>query len=165
MLDVLQKAKEYQRSLPHNQFHIIQYDDIVYSPKETLESAFDFLNLSSDHDLLSQENWVGPDGELWETNSAFDGEFDKEEAVYRWKGNLKPEELSLCETIVGDIMTQFGYELSGAAPPDEQALDILREDNELSSYFNRWQETGKGVESYPSDPTNPDNWSENVTNS
>jgi len=163
MLDVLQCAKTYSQQFSSDRFHTIRYEDIVYEPEETLKAAFDFLDLSADHDLLSEAGWTGASGGPWRTNSAYDNDkFDKDAAVHRWKGNLEPWELSLCELIVGDEMAEFGYEPQEPDPPDKDTLDVLRTDPELSQYYTRWKETGEGVESYPSDPTDPDNWTENV---
>jgi hypothetical protein len=163
MLDVLQRANQYSEQLDPSHFHVIRYEDIVTDPEATLTSAFNFLDLSSDHDLLSTEGWTDTSGDSWEVNSSFkDEEFDKEAAIYRWKNNLEPWELSLCEMVVSDVMTDFGYEPSDVSTPDEDALEILRDDSELSEYYRRWKKEGKGVESYPSNPENPSNWSENV---
>jgi hypothetical protein len=163
MLGVLQRANQYSEQIDSDQFHVIRYEDIVTDPEATLTSAFDFLDLSSDHDLLSMEGWTDTSGEPWEINSSFeDEEFDKEAAIYRWEDNLEPWELSLCEMVVSDVMADFGYEPSDISPPDEDSIEVLRDDDELNDYYWRWKKEDKGVESYPSDPTNPSNWSENI---
>jgi hypothetical protein len=162
MLDVFQKAEQYSRTLAEDQFHLMRYEDVIYEPENTLIKAFDFLGLLRDHDLLSQDGWTDTGGDPWGSNSAFDGDFDPDKAVNRWKNRLDPWEVAICEWVVGETMVDFGYEPAGYAPPAETDIDVLRDDPELAHYLVKWQEHGTGVESFPSDPTDPDNWEENA---
>jgi len=162
-LDSMQKGQEYNQRLGEEQFHIVKYEDVVRKPESTVEELLYFLNLSTNHDLLSEEGWTDTSGDPWHANSAFDdGEhFDKSAAVHRWRGNLEEWELSLCERVNKKVMDAFGYERSCVSVPESEYLDIIEKDEQISSFFEQWKRNGTGVEQYPTEPTDPKNWSEN----
>ncbi len=167
MLDVFNKAAEYRESISESQFHVIRYEDIVLEPYNTLEKAFQFLNLSTDHDLLSEKGWKTTSGEAWEANSAYDDsdDFDAIAAINRWKDHLERWEVSLCEWIIGESMAEFNYKQQEVSEPEKSHVDVLRDDPQLSTFLTHWQETGEGVEAFPSDPNDPANWEENAKTS
>lgn len=162
-LDSMQKGREYRQQLDRDQFYIVRYEDVVREPESTVKGLLNFLGLSTDHDLLSEEGWTDTSGDRWHVNSAFDeGEsFDKNAAVHRWRGNLEKWELALCERVNGEMMEAYGYELSGVSVSESKYLDIIRQGEQIRSFFEQWKHTGEGVEQYPTDPTDPDNWAEN----
>lgn len=162
-LDAMQKGQAYRQNLNDAEFHIVKYEDIVRNPELTVEKLLSFLNLSTDHDLLSEEGWTDTSGNQWQANSAFDkGEgFDKAAALHRWRGNLEKWELALCERVNKEMMATFGYEESGVSVPESKYLDIIEKDDQIASFFEQWKRAGTGVEQYPTDPTDPDNWAEN----
>jgi hypothetical protein len=162
-LDSMQKGLKYSEYLDDNQFHIVKYEDVVRTPESTIKQLLTFLNLSKEHDILSEKGWKNTSGDPWYANSAFEeGEsFDKRAAVYRWRGNLEEWELALCERVNKAMMRAYGYEPSGVSVPESQYLDIIEQDEQVVNFFQHWKNTRKGVEQYPTDPTNSNNWSEN----
>lgn len=162
-LDSMQKGQEYSRRLSEKEFHIVKYEDVVCRPESTVEELLDFLGLSTDHNLLSEEGWTDTLGNPWRTNSAFDNSehFDKSAAVHRWRGNLEDWELALCERVNKNVMSTYRYDQSNTSVPESEYIDIIESDDQIYCFFEHWKDTGDGVERYPADPTEPDNWAEN----
>ena len=102
-------------------------------------------------------------GNPWKPHSAFDDVPAKMTTVSvdRWRSTLEPFEIAFAESVIGDMLASFGYEPSGikfSAGDLSKMWDRLRTTPLLHNRLKRWLETGEGVESYPSEPTNPANW-------
>jgi hypothetical protein len=153
-----------------NRFYIVRYEDIARYPEETLIKIFDFLELKSNHDLLSEEGWVDAKGNSWGHNSAFVKskkiikKFDKKSAIDRWKKNLSNNEIALCEYIIGDLFDKYNYTLSNIKVEWSEMIKPVFLDEKLMNYFKKWILYDEGVEEFPTDPLKPENWSENVKN-
>ena len=162
--DSMMKGLEYKATLSPKKFYLVKYEDIIFRPEETLIELFEFLELSSDHDLLSEKGWKDAYGTPWKHNSAFidsdfiDRKFDKMAFVQRWKDNLTNEDIALCETVNGVFMKTFGYELSRISVPWQHMIGPVLQDIKITAYLNRWISKGEGVEAFPTDPLNPKNW-------
>lgn len=162
-LDAMRSGREYETRLDADKFYVTKYEDIVREPHDEVELMLEFLGLPTDHDLLSQDGWTDQEGEPWQPNSEFaSGEdFDAEAAVNRWKKNLEPWEIALCERVTAAMMEAYGYELSDVSVPESEYLDIVESDAQIRSFFETWRRTGSGVQQYPRDPLEPENWTEN----
>ena len=79
----------------------------------------------------------------------------------RWDTKLSKNEISFTESILSTMMSEFEYELSQSSKNNHDAwLEKIMSDNELiKKRFINFLKTGKGVEEFPSDPTDPKNWS------
>jgi len=163
-LDSMQHGLEYRRGLGSDEFHIIRYEDVIREPEPTLHSAFEFLDLSADHDVLSTDGWTKPSGEPWEANSAFadsNEEFDPESAINRWQDTLEPWEVAFSEMINMDVMEKFGYE---TARNDHDQFDFserVHGHELLERAYEQWKRSGEGIEAFPSDPLDSHNWTVN----
>lgn len=166
--DSMQKALQYQQSLPPARYRLICFEDVLGEPEASLRSLYDFLGLDATHDLLSQDDWRTSSGERWNHNSAFmsandDGKkFDAQAARHRWKTELTPADLALCEAVNAVGMEAFGYVHSGRTTPWPTMIKSLIEDQRLTQYLRRWLVAGQGVEEFPTDPIEPQNWEENA---
>lgn len=162
-LDAMQKGQEYVHGLPDDRIRIVAYEDVMREPIETVKSILTFLGLSTEHDLLSEEGWTDESGDPWNANSEFDDgtDFDADAAINRWKGNLEEWEVALCERVTGEMMREYGYKLSDVSVPESEYLETLRSDPQIRHFFEKWQRDGNGVQQYPADPTEPENWAEN----
>lgn len=158
----LEYKKKYKR------YKSVRYEDVMLSPEDTLIDIFDFLGLSHDHDLLSEEGWVDAHGDPWGHNSAFmkshqkKQNFNKESSIKRWKKNLEEWEIALCEAICGDVMVDYDYELSDVKLDWRKYLKPIFSDDALNEFFRRWIVKGEGIEQFPTDPLKRENWTENV---
>jgi hypothetical protein len=169
--DSMKMGLKYRSEFASNRYFLVKYEDILTIPEATVGGLFDFLELSKDHNLLSQNGWLDAHGNPWYHNSAFlspgeqDSEFDRPAAIHRWKDNLSDEEISLCEAINGQLLEAYGYESSKISENWPKILKPLFSNEKLSVYFHRWVATGRGVEEFPNDPLKPENWEENVLSS
>lgn len=166
--DAMKLGLEYKDRSKAERYYVVKYEDVVTSPKKTLIDLFDFLELSSDHDLLSQKGWKDAKGNPWHHNSAFLPDeaqghaFDKQTAVERWKNNLFDWEIALCEAVTGEVMGSYGYEHSDISEEWEIFLRPLLAEDKLTGYLQQWITEARGVEEFPTDPLKPENWEENV---
>ena len=163
----MQLSIQYQQEFGDSRFLLVKYEDIIHNPESMVRRMFDFLGLSSDHDLISDKGWRNARGQPWIHNSAFHNKekkqdvFDKQAALQRWKKHLDDWEIAFCEMINEDLMKHFGYELSGIQGDWETYLKHILVDEKITRYLHKWLTTGEGVEEFPTDPLKPENWAEN----
>jgi sulfotransferase family protein len=88
----------------------VHYEDLIVTPRETLQKLGAFLEHDLDHDQILKSGL----GRLSESNSSFRKE-TKEEKVNplgRWKQRLSRANVAAIEAAVGDCLEQNGYLLS-----------------------------------------------------
>jgi tetratricopeptide (TPR) repeat protein len=113
----------------HGRMHIVRYEDLHESPRETLAGIFDFLDLaSSDNildDCLSQADFSRLSGgrSRGEENPA--SHFRKG-IVGDWKNHFDSATIAAFESRAGDLLHHLGYGAatpvtSGALPTDPEA--------------------------------------------
>jgi len=162
----MESALDYKKKF--RRYKIVRYEDIIDSPRKTLTDLFNFLGLSSNHDLLSEEGWKDTRGKLWRHNSAFmpsktsGKKFNKQDALNRWKNNLSDREIALCEAVNGQLMETYNYKRSSVSADWPKFLKPLLSDEKLTTYLRRWLVQGQGVEEFPTDPLKQENWDENA---
>ena len=163
----MQSSLEYAQKFGGDCFYNLKYEDLILSPKKELIKLFNFLGLSSNHDLLNQDGWMDSGGKQWIHNSAFvsrqeNGEnFDNNNFIESWKRNLEDWEIILCEAINGEYFTDFDYELSGLSGNWKKIIKPFIKNNQIGKFAEIYENRGKGVEEFPTDPLSPSNWSEN----
>jgi len=164
--DSMNASVAYKERFGSNRFYSIKYEDLLTAPRETLSDIFDFLGLTKDHDLLSQDGWKDARGAPWHHNSAFlpknakSSAFINSDSINRWKDNLESWEIALCEAVIGDTLDAFGYKPSGISENWQRYLQSVLCDSKLTRYLDRWLNEGQGVEEFPTDPLKPENWEE-----
>jgi hypothetical protein len=91
--------------------HLVRYEDMVMRPNETLTDLLDYLDLEASDEILEgmlrRSSEETPDLEMHRTSN------DLESSIGRWRQELKPPLLNVCEEAFGDILGAFGY-LAGA---------------------------------------------------
>ena len=155
-LDSMKAGIKYSKCFDESQFHIVRYEDVICKAEPTVRELLEFLGLSAEHNLLSQEGWTDTSGNKWNENSAFDDgqDFDKDAAVNRWRDNLDEWEISFCEWVNRDMMEAYGYEVSDASVSRSEYLEVIEQDEQIASFFKHWKKTGEGIEQYPEAPKN-----------
>lgn len=158
----------YKKEFNISRYYLLKYEDVLTSPEKTLIDLFNYLGLSTDHELLNMNGWKDVRGNPWQHNTAFltsgvkNNKFDKLAAINRWKNNLSNWEIALCEAINKELLDSYGYERSGISEEWPTILKPLMADDKLTGYLRRWIGEGLGVEEFPTDPLLPENWEENV---
>ncbi len=164
--DSMQKSILYSKKYKSN-FMSFRYEDIALKPKSTLKKIYKFLNLSSDHNLLDEKEWLDASGNKFTHNSVFTnkkakkGDFDFKASVFRWKNQLNSSEIAFCQYVNKDMMKKFGYKLDNKSNNFNEILPIIFNDEKIHKYFENWLLKNKGIEEFPNDPLNPKNWDEN----
>lgn len=161
--DAMQKALRFQRELSPERFLTVRYEDAAAAPQAAAERIWRFLSLEGTHDVNDRRNWRDAYGRPWHANSSFHANedasaFDISRSIRRWEEEISAPERALAEGVCGDLMREFGYD-AGAGPGDW--LPVLRlfiEDEQVTGYFRHWLKTGEGIEAFPTDPLNPENW-------
>lgn len=161
--DSMKSGLAYRDQFDRSRYFLATFEDLLRDAEKMLIRLFDFLELSCDHDLMSQETWVDVKGKPWLHNSQFATEgkpFNKQAAIERWKNNLSEMDIALCESINGGLMDHYGYERSGISVPWNKMIEPVLFDDTLCGYLRKWVVYGQGVEAFPTDPLNPENWGE-----
>jgi len=164
--DSMKKGVEYQKNLDPSRYILLRYEDIIADPEKTLVKVFRFLDLSHDHNLLSEEGWRDSWGRPWTQNSMFASDnnqnnFDKSASLDRWKKNLLPWEIALCEAVNGDFLDIYGYPRPNSIIDWKQMLKPCLKDTKIREHFLKWLYHQEGIEEFPTDPLLEKNWEEN----
>ena len=163
-LDSLKKALEYQANYCASQYMIVRAEDLADNPAGVFSRVFEQLDCSLEASQIEKviEEQVG--AVPFAGNSSFGAPLNQRGGRdAKWRDELEPWEISLCEAVCGEVMDAFGYtQLHGQR--DASLVKVLSElhgDSTLSERFLRWASSGEGMEEFPSDPLVPENWSEN----
>jgi hypothetical protein len=162
--DALQSALRYRRELPQERFLLVRYEEAALEPEAVRRQMFEFLGVDPERGALEPSRWRDASGAPWVANSSFDdgsGGFDASSSVDRWKRGLEAAEIGLVESVCGDLLPAFGYEPSGVEFDWLDSLRLFLHDGAITEHFRRFLFRGEGVEAFPTDPLEPQNWEEN----
>ena len=163
-LDSMQHAKKYISSLPIEQYCLVYFEDLISNRIREVERICSFLEIGFDKSLYKEDKikeGVGEGSVNLTTASHSSFPEDIGNSFKRWDTKLSKNEISFTESILSTMMSEFEYELSQSSKNNHDAwLEKIMSDNELiKKRFINFLKTGKGVEEFPSDPTDPKNWS------
>jgi len=163
-LDSMQHAIEYSKNLSKENYYLVKFEDLVSDRMGQIKKICDYLDIEFNESDYSDENIKEGVGEgsirlTLETHSSFPNSSQK--SFKRWDKNLTKNELDLAEAILGDCMNCFGYDLSQNLNSNnfQWLLKIMQNNTLINDRIANYLKTGKGAEGFPSDPTDPKNWS------
>ncbi len=109
----------------------IHYEDLITSPRETLQKLGRFLDHDLDYDRIQGAGL----GRLSESNSSFRAESAEEKInpLGRWKERLSRSDVAGIEAAVGECLEQTGYALS---LPQAERMPGVRESAKRALYRN-----------------------------
>lgn len=152
-------------ALPSNKYKRIRHEDIVTNTERTIENLCDFLEVDYKKEMLDISKSKDRENKDWKPNTAFDDIKNKkisDKSVGRWKNRLNDFEVVFAESIIGEkMLSEFDYEISDRKinwEEMEQIWEKIRDTPLIKERLNHFFNSGGGVEEYPSDPTDPDNW-------
>ena len=162
VIDAMDHYIEYQENFP-SRFHGIRFESLKEHPEEEIRKTCDFLDLDFEPKMLDEESWLDFHGDKWKNReiSSFHAVGDSTNPVGRWRKLITPEELYLCEWIGRKQMQAFGMRFEGGSASPEvinRAMKLINSSELLKNAFQRWKETGRGMEMYPLDPTDSRTW-------
>ena len=92
-----------------NDYREVRFEELVCDPGSVLSDLSAFL----DHDLDYDRILENPIGAVSKPNSSFAGSGEGEfNPIARWKRQLTTEQLTRIEGLVGETLTELGYELA-----------------------------------------------------
>ncbi len=161
-LDVMRHAMSYADD---DRVGIVKYEDVVVSPNDRIAGVWETIGLSSDFDLslYNSNQWQDTYGNQWRSNSSFQSisgqsDFDVNKAINGWKDTLSADEIAFTEMVCGKLMANYGYTKSGCIGNPEKIINELFNDEKMKEIYNNYQNTGDGIEAFPSDPFDPSTW-------
>ena len=159
-LNSLNTAIKYKTMLPKTNYLIMNYDDLIKNTKKTTQAICEFLEIDYEESMLNSKNYKTLDGSPFEfkTHSSFPKEDVK--PINRWRTKLTDFEIDLTEAIIGQQMLSFGYKLNTDFKKNSltHLIELIFNNQLINERFIHLIKTRDGVESYPSDPTKPENW-------
>ncbi len=113
--DAMKHAKLNEKRFP-GRYHNLKYEDLVLEPEKISRSLCEGLGLEFEASMLDVDQFKNKvTDEKWEPNTAFGDKIEgiSKSPIQRWVKHLPEEDLVLCELVNGELMTHFGYTLSG----------------------------------------------------
>ncbi|GAA2891850.1 sulfotransferase [Streptosporangium fragile] len=108
--------------LPEGSYHELRYEDLTAEPEAHLRRLCDFLGEDFDPAMCEPRAVAGiavPAHKTWHARTH--DEVTPERAG-SWRQRLDAGEISLCESVLGDRLETYGYELSGAPKVDKSRM-------------------------------------------
>ena len=100
--------------LPEGSYHELRYEDLTADPEAHLRRLCEFLGEDFAPAMCEPSTLAGiavPARKTWHARTH--GEVTTSRTG-TWRERLDPGEISLCESVLGDRLETYGYELSGA---------------------------------------------------
>ncbi|GAB1823115.1 sulfotransferase family protein [Herbidospora sp. RD11066] len=132
-------------------YYELRYEDLTADPELELKKLCSFLG-EDYHPAMREPSKVAdtiPSHKSWHANTH--GEVTTARAG-TWSERLEPWEISLCETVMGERLTSYGYELSGAPKAERKHVAAYEKTaahwkrryrkRAVTEWFNRFREAG-----------------------
>lgn len=128
-------AERAARTLSADQWHELHYEDLVASPEEQLRRVCDFLGEDYAPEMAAPAEVAAiavPKRKTW--HALTHGEVTTSR-IGTWQGRLDPEEIGLCERVMGRQLRRRGYEVIG-----EQPVSVTRQLRYAKRTFKNFRE-------------------------
>jgi hypothetical protein len=152
------------KALPGERFLTVRHEEVVSDPERFAEGMCAFLGIEFDPAMLDPTKYQDNTGKQWKPNTAFADvpvSSISAETTERWRSKLESWETAFTESIIGDLMEEFGYPRSGSEFTSNDLSELwerIASTPLLQERLWHWWRTGQGVEAYPSNPLEPKNW-------
>ncbi|GAA1009122.1 sulfotransferase [Acrocarpospora pleiomorpha] len=124
--------------LPPDSYYELRYEDLCADPTGTLTGLCTFIG--EEYDPAMREPYrvadVVPAHKEWHVNTR---QAVTTTRAGSWSSRLDPDEVSLCETVLGSRLTAYGYELTGA--PRAPRRDLTAYEKTASSWRRELRRT------------------------
>lgn len=122
-IEAVDQAREAREKLPADTFHELQYEHLVTDPKPVLAGLCEFLDEDFDEAMLRPErlaDHVVPEHQTWHVLTRQEV---SARSVGTFRDRLEPWQLGLAETVMGERLVAYGYDLVGAKPAEPARLE------------------------------------------
>ncbi len=113
---MVETGRENGKQIPEDYLEV-RFEELVGEPRQTLKTLSAFLDQNLDYERIQAAKL----GRLRESNSSFARE-DQRNPVNRWKEKLSSAQIAEIEALVGDCLSQYGYNL--VTNPEERAGNL-----------------------------------------
>lgn len=157
----MNRAIQYKRDLSPTNYKVVLFEDLMMDRETVVRDICFFLNEDFYDEMLDLSNLIDKvHGELSsKTHTSFPEISDN--FIDRWKNKLSDDEVLLIDSLLKEQMNYFSYEIKETIDKnklDDLARNLFSSESLLIDRWDNYKETNDGVESYPSDPTNINNW-------
>ncbi|MHC3468540.1 sulfotransferase family protein [Streptomyces sp. 7R007] len=119
---VMDVTRRYARALGSGTWHELRYEDLLADPEPRLRELCAYLGEEYAAEMTEPYRLAPaavPARKTWHRRTH--GALDASRAG-SWQQRLTPDQIRLCEAVLGDRLAGHGYELSGAVRPDPAEL-------------------------------------------
>ena len=150
----------YNNIIPDDRYKILIYEDFILNKIKSCRNLCKYLGIEFFDEMLDHSNHTDIFGKKFDSKTHTSFPDDKSKPINRWKKKLSNNEIELIESILRLQMDHYGYKLSTDLKNNSipWLLNILKNSNLINDRFINYLVSGEGVESYPSDSTDPKNW-------
>jgi hypothetical protein len=156
----MDSALNYIDTLPGDRYVLLKYEDFIADKKTSVKRLCNFLGVEFMEVMLDETQYKDIVGKRFEpsTHSSFPDEDGAPRD--RWKKKLGQYEIEFTEAFLWRQMQALDYSLSTSAQHNmlRRFMGTLNDESLLKDRVLKYLQTGQGVESFPSDPTDPKNW-------
>ncbi len=156
LLGSFQSVDKFLHELSKDNFYLLKYEDLIRDAESVIQNLSKFLEIDFTPSMLDSKQFKDKIGNKWEGNSSFDKSIRgiSHDAIGRWKSRISKVELYFVEMVLREQMLKLDYDLAASPLNTEEwkkLFNILNDDF-IKQRYARWLKSGKGHESYPSDP-------------
>ncbi|WP_326723912.1 MULTISPECIES: sulfotransferase [unclassified Streptomyces] len=119
---VMDTTRTYARKLGPGSWHELRFEDLVADPEGQLRGVCEYLGEEYAPEMREPyrvAEMAVPARKTWHRRTH--GALDSSRAG-SWTTRLTPAQIRLCDDVLGDRLTSYGYELAGAVRPDPAEL-------------------------------------------
>ncbi len=123
------------RELPADQFYELYYEDLVANPESELRKLCDYLGEQYAPEMTEPAKvaaFAVPERKVW--HALTHGEVTTKR-VGSWRERLTPQEIGLCERVMGRALRRRGYEVTG-----EHSVTVKRQLRYARRTFKKFRE-------------------------
>ncbi|WP_084961692.1 sulfotransferase family protein [Thermoactinospora rubra] len=125
--EAMDAGKRLRRSLPEDSYYELRYEDLTGDPALELKKLCHFLGEEFDPAMCKPYTVAGvavPTHKTWHSNTHSEVTRAR---VGSWATRLEDWEIALCEGVLGELLREQGYELSGAPRPAKEHVEAFRQ--------------------------------------
>ncbi|MFE9766322.1 sulfotransferase family protein [Streptomyces sp. NPDC005808] len=119
---VMDTTRTYARKLGPDSWHELRFEDLVTDPESQLRGVCAYLGeeyVPEMREPCRVAELAVPARKTWHRRTR--GALDSSQAA-NWTTRLTPNQITLCDEVLGDRLTSYGYGLAGAVRPDPAEL-------------------------------------------
>lgn len=130
----------------------VDYDELVKNSEKNARSIADFLGVKYNHKMIDTNQYRDKSGEKWSGNSMFG------ENIKGIKKNNEDKRQALLKTWERDLVNIVFLNEMPFESSLEKIVEELNKSQLASDGMLRYLILNEGVQRFPLDPTDPDNW-------